>query len=152
VQIILAVALKSMIMFIIGAICFLIQTIISAAIFDDGAGAIIAFGFVIIMFFGSLFAWKGGLTPIYRDLYSYDVGGHSTVTVREDTGTRIQCTPCFGICSGIASLVVVFMFGSELLGLPEFALLYPGILGAVFAFLAAIMFFIEYKGVYHKQV
>jgi hypothetical protein len=44
------------------------------------------------------------------------------------------------------------MVGGELIGLPEFALLAPGILGVVIAFLAAFVFFIEYRGEYYKQV
>ncbi|MGY5879969.1 MAG: hypothetical protein RTV31_06940 [Candidatus Thorarchaeota archaeon] len=148
----MAAAPKSMIMFIIGAICFIIQAVISAEIFSDTVGAILASGFVIIMFIGSLFAWKGGMSALFREVYSYDTGPNTRVSVQEDTGQRVQCTPCFGICSGIASIIVIVMIGGELFGLPEFALLSPGILGAVFAFLAAIMFFTEYKGEYFKQV
>ena len=148
----MAAATKSMILFIVGAICFLVQSGVSALIFDDAIGAILAFGFVIIMFIGSIFAWKGDLTVLYRELYSYDTGPNTRVTVKEDTGQRVQCTPCFGVCSGIASIIVIIMVGGELIGLPEFVLLAPGILGAVIAFLAAFVFFIEYHGEYYKQV
>jgi hypothetical protein len=152
VKIIMAAAKMSMIVSILSVICFVIQVIISAVIFEDSISAILASGFVILMIFGSLASWKGGMSAVTRELYSYDQGGHSRVTVYEDTGQRIQCTPCFGICSGIASLIVIVMIGGELFGLPEFVLLAPGILGALLAIVAGILFVIEYKGPYTAQV
>ncbi len=148
----LAGAKKSAILFIAGSVCFIIQVFISAIIFDDIMGAIIGVGFAFIMFMGSLFAWTGSMSTVFENLYSYRSSASTITTVRRDTGSRIQCTPCFGIGSGIGAIIVIIMMGGDLIGLPEFALLYPGIIGGVFGIIAAIMFFIKYKGPYSKQV
>ncbi|MCK4566798.1 MAG: hypothetical protein KAU48_05760 [Candidatus Thorarchaeota archaeon] len=148
----MAGAKKSAILFIIGSICFIIQVFISGLIFNDTMGAIIGVGFALIMLMGSIFAWTGSMSAVHETLYSYRSSASTVTTVRRDTGSRIQCTPCFGIGSGIGAIIVITMLGADLVGHPEFALLYPGIIGGVFGILAAIVFFFEYKGPYNKQV
>ena len=148
----LAVAKKSAIAFIAGSVCFIIQVFISGLIFNDTMGAIIGVGFALIMLMGSIFAWTGSMSAVHETLYSYRSSASTVTTVRRDTGSRLQCTPCFGIGSGIGAIIVIIMMGGDLIGLPEFALLYPGIIGGVFGIIAAILFFIEYKGSYSKQV
>lgn len=56
--------MKSAVFFVLAGIMFIVQMVISLAAFDDLNGAILGSGFVIIMFAGSLFAWKGGLMQI----------------------------------------------------------------------------------------
>lgn len=104
------------------------------------------------MIVGALFPWKKVMTPVFRDLYSYRSGPNTTTTVRQDTGQRIQCTPCWGIGSGIGAIIVIMIVGEDFIGTPQFALLYPGIIGAVIGILAAVIFFIEDRGPYIKQV
>lgn len=148
----MAGTMKSVILFIAGAISFIIQAVLSAAVFDDYAGTVLAGTFAFTMFVGAIFAWKKVMTPVFRDLYSYQSGPNTTTTVREDTGQRVQCTPCWGIASGIGAILVLVWLGGDLVGTPQFTLLYPGIIGAVIGILAAIMFFIEYRGPYYKKV
>jgi len=144
--------MKSVILFIAGSICFSIQSVLSAVVFDDYAGTVLAGTFAFTMLVGAFFAWKKVMTPVFRDLYSYQSGPNTTTTVREDTGQRVQCTPCWGLASGIGAILVLVWLGGDLVGTPQFTLLYPGIIGAVIGIIAAIMFFIEYRGPYYKQV
>ncbi|MGY5860030.1 MAG: hypothetical protein RTU63_11725 [Candidatus Thorarchaeota archaeon] len=148
----MASTMKSVILFIAGSICFMIQLAISAIIFDDYSGSMMAGLFAFTMLVGAIFAWKKVMTPVFRDLYSYQSGPNTTTTVREDTGQRVQCTPCWGIASGIGAVIAIVWLGGDLLGTPTGTLLYPGIIGAIIGILAAIMFVIEYRGPYHKQV
>lgn len=148
----LAGTMKSVILFIAGAISFIIQAVLSAVVFDDYAGTVLAGTFAFTMLVGAIFAWKQVMTPVFRDLYSYQSGPNTTTTVREDTGQRIQCTPCWGIASGVGAILVLVWLGGDLVGTPQFTLLYPGIIGAIIGILAAIMFFIEYRGPYSKRV
>ena len=143
--------MKSVILFIAGSICFIIQLVISSVIFDDFAGSAMAGTFAFTMIVGALFAWKKVMSPVFRELYSYD-SGNTRTTVSEDTGQRVQCTPCWGIASGIGAVIAILWLGEDIIGTPQFTLLYPGIIGAIIGILAAIMFFIEYKGPYYKQV
>ena len=75
----------------------------NALIFDDIMGAIIGVGFAFIMLMGSIFAWTGSMSAVYENLYSYRSSASTVTTVKRDTGSRIQCTPCFGIGSGIGA-------------------------------------------------
>ncbi|MGY5873280.1 MAG: hypothetical protein RTV72_13600 [Candidatus Thorarchaeota archaeon] len=144
--------MKSVILFIAGSICFIIQSVISSAVFDDYAGTVMAGLFAFTMLVGAIFAWKQVMSPVFRELYSYQSGPNTRTTVSEDTGQRVQCTPCWGIASGLGAVIAILWLGGDLAGTPQFTLLYPGIIGAIIGILAAIMFFIEYKGPYHKQV
>ncbi|MHA1633203.1 MAG: hypothetical protein ACTSUZ_01470 [Candidatus Thorarchaeota archaeon] len=144
--------IKSVILFIAGSICFMIQLIISAVIFDDYAGAMFSGLFAFTMMVGAIFAWKKVMSPLFREVYSYQSGPNTRTTVSEDTGQRVQCTPCWGITSGIGAIIAIVMLGGDLVGTPLFTLLFPGIFGGIIGILAAIMFFIEYKGVYYKKV
>ena len=144
--------MKSVILFIAGSICFMIQLVISVAIFDDYSGAMFSGLFAFTMLVGAIFAWKRVMTPLFRDLYSYQSGPNTTTYVREDTGQRVQCTPCWGIASGIGAVIAIIWLGGDLVGTPQFTLLFPGIIGGVIGILAAIVFFIEYRGPYYKKV
>ena len=128
------------------------QLVASAAIFGDTIGAIAASGFVVIFLFGALFAWKGGLSAVQEKQYEYQSAPNITTTVWRDTGQRVQCTPCFGIGGGLFAIVVVFMIGGELVGTPLFVFLLPGIISGVLGVLAAVVFFLDYKGKYYDEV
>ena len=128
------------------------QLIASAAVFGDTIGAIASFGFAMIFLFGALFARSGGLSMVTEKLYDYQTGPNTVREVRRDTGRRVQCTPCFGLGGGLFAIVVVFMIGGELVGTPAFVFLLPGIISGVLGILAAIVFFLDYKGPYYAQV
>ena len=128
------------------------QLIASAAFFNDTVGAIASSGFVIIFFFGALFAWTGGLSAVQQKEYEYQSGPYTTTTVWRDTGQRVQCTPCFGIGGGLFAIAVVFMIGGDLVGTPLFVGLLPGIISGILGILAAVAFFLDYKGKYYDQV
>lgn len=147
----MAGSVKSAIVFIISAVLFVIQMVISIAVFDDAGGAALSFAFLFIMIVGAFNAWRGGLAPVQEKVREYEVGGHTTVTEYRDTGQSIQCTPCFGIGGGIGSIIVVFLIAADLLGTELFLFLVPGILGGIFGIVAAIVFIIDYKGPWTQQ-
>ena len=138
--------------FILSGIMMVVQAIVSIAFFDDGIGALAAGGFAFAMFLTSFLAFKGGLSAVMN---TYTVDGPGTrTTYYQDTGQRIQMTPCCGICGGIMIFVVGFMFAEglfEAVGDTAWLVLSPSILGGILAILAAIVFIIEYKGQWTGQ-
>ncbi|MGY5858131.1 MAG: hypothetical protein RTU63_02080 [Candidatus Thorarchaeota archaeon] len=145
-------SMKSAIIYLLTMICMIGQLIASAAFFGDTIGAIAASGFVVIILIGAIFAWTGGLSAVQQKQYEYQSGPYTKTTVWKDTGQRVQCTPCFGIGGGLFAIVVVFMIGGDLVGTPLFVGLLPGTISGVLAVLAAIVFFLDYKGKYYDQV
>ena len=139
----------SAMLFLLSAISLFVQAGISSIIFDDWLGAFVggAFGFIMIM--GMLMAYHGSLsavvqtTVVDRPTYVGDTIERTTTTT--DTGERVQATPCCGIGGGIM-IIIVLVIASEGLPMEYLILLAPGLLGAILAFLAAIVFIIEYKG------
>lgn len=128
--------------------CLLIgQVGISAAIFDDWVGSMVAGTFAFVMFVGAGMAYKGGLSAVLDQTVvetpNYDGSYTRTITTR-DTGQRVQSTPCCGICGGIMTIVVAFMFGAELGD--AIILLAPAFLAGIVAILAGVVFIREYKG------
>ena len=77
-----------------------------------------------------------------------DVGTYGDVVIREDTGQRIQGTPCFGICFGIITIFVAFLFAEMLEGSEGILATSPAIIAGIFSILAGIVFAIDYKGAY----
>ncbi len=141
---------KAAFVYVLAAIMFIMQMIVSIVLFNDGNGALLGSGFVIIMLIGAAVARAGGLAPVLHQTAEYDVGGHSHVTEYVDTGTRIQCAPVFGVVAGIVAIIMVLAIGAELIGTPLFVGLIPGILGGVLGVIAAVIFIREYEGPYVK--
>ncbi|NHJ14402.1 MAG: hypothetical protein EAX95_12050 [Candidatus Thorarchaeota archaeon] len=149
---IMAGSIKSAILHVIAGIMLFAQAAVSAAVLDDTPGAILAGGFGILMFIGAQAARVGGLAQVFDVGPKQDYGPYTTVQRWTDTGQRIQCTPLFGCCGGIFVLAVVLIVGAPLFESAEgIVLLLPGILGGVFALLAAAMFIIDYKGPWMDQ-
>jgi hypothetical protein len=142
---------KAAVVYIVAAIMFAIQMVTSIAMFDDINGALLGIAFVIIMFIGAAVAWVGGLSKVHQKTGEYEIGGHTKVTEYRDTGQSIQCAPCFGIAGGIAAIIVVMMIGADLIGTELFIGLVPGILGAILAIIAGIIFIFDYKGPWMQQ-
>ncbi len=138
------------IMFVIAATCMIVQTIVSIAIFDDGIGALAGGVFTFVMFVGAAFAYTGGLAAVQRVIASQDTP-MGRIDTYEDTGERVQCTPCFGVCSGIAAITIATMFAEFLvedIGDLGWVAVSPAIIGGIFAILSAVVFVAEYKGPY----
>jgi hypothetical protein len=141
---------KAAFVYVLAAIMFILQMAVSIVVFNDGNGAILGSGFVIIMLIGAAVARVGGLAPVLHQTAEYDVGGHSHVTEYVDSGTRVQCAPVFGVVAGIVAIIMVLGIGAELIGTPLFVGLIPGILGGVLGVIAALIFIREYEGPYVK--
>jgi hypothetical protein len=142
---IMAGSLHSAILFLISGILLIAQAVISVAVFDDGIGAMASGVFAFAMFVGMAFAYYGGFAAVTNQT-SVDGPGYTTVT-SWDTGQRVQATPCCGFCGGIAIIAVALIFAGMLEEDALFALA-PSFIAGIFAFLAAIVFMIEYKGTY----
>ncbi|TFG05018.1 hypothetical protein EU538_11770 [Candidatus Thorarchaeota archaeon] len=138
---------NSAILFVISALLLISQAALSLIAFDDWVGAMVAGTLSIVMFLGTGMAYKGGLSAVMNQTVvetpNYDGSYTRTVTTR-DTGQRVQATPCCGICGGIMTIIVAYMFGAEL-G-EAIILLAPGFLGGALAIVAGIVFAIEYRG------
>ncbi len=138
---------NSAILFFISSLFLIAQAALSLIAFDDWVGAMVAGTLSIVMFLGMGMAYKGGLTAVMDQTVvetpNYDGTYTRTVTTR-DTGQRVQATPCCGICGGIMTIVVPFMFGAELGD--AIILLAPGFLAGVMAILAGVVFIRDYKG------
>jgi len=141
----MAGSMKSALLFAIAAILCIVQLIIALVGFDDGTAAMASGLFAFIMLIGFWFARSGNMMAIFRD-----VGSYGNVVIREDTGQRIQGTPCFGVCVGIMTIVIALMFAGQLEGSLGILATSPTILAGIFAILAGIVFAIEYKGAYSK--
>jgi len=137
-------------LFLIAAILLVIQLIIAIVGFGDGTAALASGCFVFIMIIGALFARSGGMMAVFRTVSSYDTG-YGRVETREDTGQRIQATPCFGLCIGIMTIVIAFMFTSQLSDAIGFIAVSPAIVAGIFAILAGIVFALDYKGPYSSR-
>ena len=140
---------NSALLFLLAAISLVVQAVVSSAIFDDWMGAFIAGAFAFIMIMGMLMAYSGGLSAVMNTTTTrtpnYGTGTETVTTTYTDTGERMQMTPCCGIGGGIMIIVVLMIFGEGVSGSDIF-LLAPGFVAAILAFLAAIVFIIEYKG------
>jgi len=141
----MAGSMKSASLFAIAAILCIVQLIVALVGFDDGTAAMASGIFAFIMLIGFWFARSGNMMAIFRD-----VGRYGDVVIREDTGQRIQGTPCFGVCIGIMTIVIALMFAGQLEGSLGVFATSPAILAGIFAILAGIVFAIEYKGAYSK--
>ncbi len=139
----MAGSMKSAMLFVIAAILCVVQLIVAIVGFDDGSAAMAAGVFAFVNMIGFWFARSGNMMAIFRD-----VGTYGNVTIREDTGQRIQGTPCFGICFGIITIIVALMFASMLEESEGILATSPAILAGIFSILAGIMFAIDYKGTY----
>jgi hypothetical protein len=138
-----------MFLFFVSAFLFIAQGVISIGL-DDGLGAFVSFTFAFVMFVGGAFAGVGRLMAITERTYSEDYG-HTRIDHYRDTGNRIQCTPCWGVCWGIVAIAVAFLFAEPLfstMGDSAITVILPAILGGIFAILAAIVFVMQYKGPY----
>jgi hypothetical protein len=141
---------SSMYLFIIAAFLFITQGMVSLGMLDDVGSAVLSFTFAFVMFLGAAFAGLGRLMAVQQHTYTEDLG-NTRISHYRDTGNRIQCTPCWGFCSGTAAIIITFLFAEPLfvqMGESAIALILPAILGAIFAFLAAIAFIVQYKGPY----
>lgn len=143
----MAGSMKSASLFMIAAILCIVQLIVSIVGFDDGIAAMASGVFVFVNIIGFLFARSGSMMAIFRT-----VGSYGNVEIREDTGQRVQGTPCFGICFGIMTIFVAFLFAGQLEGSLGIFATSPSILAGVFAILAGIVFALDYKGPYSRQV
>ena len=141
----MAGSMKSALLFVIAAILCIVQLIVALVGFDDGTAAMASGIFAFIMLIGFWFARTGNMMAIFRD-----VGRYGDVVIREDTGQRIQGTPCFGVCIGIMTIVIALMFAGMLEGSLGILATSPAILAGIFAILAGIVFAIEYKGAYSR--
>lgn len=139
---------KAAFVYVLAAIMFIVQMAVSIIVFNDGNGALLGSGFVIIMLIGAAVARAGGLAPVMLQTAEYDVGGHSHVREYRNTGASIQCAPVFGIVAGIVAIIMVLGIGAELIGTELFLGLMPGILGGVLGVIAAVIFIREYEGSY----
>ncbi|TFH06180.1 MAG: hypothetical protein E4H14_11350 [Candidatus Thorarchaeota archaeon] len=138
---------NSAILYLLSAISLIVQAGISSIIFDDWLGAFIGVAIALIMLMGMLMAYTGVLSAVVQttvvDTPVY--GGVERTTTTTDTGGRTQNAPCCGIGGGIM-IIIVLVIASQGLGTEYLILLTPGVVGAILAFLAAIVFIIEYKG------
>ncbi|TFH02093.1 MAG: hypothetical protein E4H14_17930 [Candidatus Thorarchaeota archaeon] len=140
---------NSAILYLLSAISLIVQAGISSIIFGEWLGAFIGGAIALIMLMGMLMAYTGELsavvhtTVVDRPTYVGDTIERTTTTT--DTGGRTQNAPCCGIGGGIM-IIIVLVIASEGLGMEYLILLTPGVVGAILAFLAAIVFMIEYKG------
>lgn len=138
---------NSAILYLLSAISLIVQAGISSIIFDDWLGAFIGGAIALIMLIGMYMAYTGILSAVVQttvvDTPVY--GGVERTTTTTDTGGRMQNAPCCGIGGGIM-IIIVLVIASEGLGMEYLILLTPGVVGAILAFLAAIVFIIEYKG------
>jgi len=139
--------MKSALLFMIAAILCIVQLIVSIVGFDDGIAVITSGVFAFVNIIGFLFARSGSMMAVFRTVGSY--GG---VEIREDTGQRVQSTSCFGICFGIMTIFVAFLFAGQLEGFLGILATSPAILAGIFAILAGIVFTLDYKGPYSVQV
>ena len=102
--------------------------------------------FAFVMIIGFWFARTGNMMAIFRD-----VGSFGDVVIREDTGQRVQGTPCFGICFGIMTIFVALLFAGQFEDSLGYVVTAPAMLAGVFAILAGIVFVLDYKGSYTRQ-
>ena len=142
---------KSAIMFIISGILLLVEAGVSMIAYDDAIGAFIAGCIAFMMFITAGMAKSGGMSAIYRTVGEYEIGG-GTVVIQEDTGQRVQCTPCAGIILGIATIVVSYLFAEPLMESAGFeeallAVIFSMVAG-VAAIVASVFFVVDYKGEY----
>ncbi len=100
-------------LFFLSGILLIIQAGVSLGPLDDWLGAMVAGTIAFIMFVGGAFAWTGGLSAVTQLEYEED-WGHTKVQHWRDTGQRVQCTPCFGFCGGIGTIIVAFIFAEPL--------------------------------------
>ena len=141
----MAGSMKSAFLFMIAAILCIVQLIISIVGFDDGIAAMASGVFAFVNIVGFFFARSGSMMAVFRD-----VGSYGNVVIREDTGQRVQGTPCFGICFGIMTIFVAYLF-AEQLGAIGWIVTSPAIVAGIFSILAGIVFALEYKGSYSRQ-
>jgi len=142
----MAGSMKSAFLFLIAAIFCVVQLIVSITVFDDGIGAMAAGVFAFVNIIGFLFARTGSMMAVFRT-----VGTYGNVEIREDTGQRIQGTPCFGICFGIMTIVVAYLFAEMIEGSEGILATSPAMIAGVFSILAGIVFALDYKGPYSTQ-
>lgn len=141
---------NSAILYLLSAISLIVQAGISSIIFDDWLGAFIGGAIALIMLIGLILAYTGELSAVVHTtvvdtpVYGVDNTIERTTTTT-DTGRRTQNAPCCGIGGGIM-IIIVLVIASQGLGMEYLILLTPGVMGAILAFLAAIVFMIEYKG------
>ncbi|TFG27519.1 hypothetical protein EU528_12780 [Candidatus Thorarchaeota archaeon] len=142
----MAGSMKSALLFIIAAILCIVQLIVSIVGFDDGIGAMAAGVFAFVNIIGFLFARSGSMMAVFRD-----VGSYGNVVIREDTGQRIQGTPCFGVCFGIMTIVVAYLFADMIEGELGIIATSPTIIAGIVTILAGIVFALDYRGPYTRQ-
>ncbi|MBN2228428.1 MAG: hypothetical protein JW779_02470 [Candidatus Thorarchaeota archaeon] len=142
----MAGSMKSALLFVVAFFLCTIQLIISIVGFGDGIAAMASGVFAFVMIIGALFARSGSMMAVFRT-----VGSYGDVEIRQDTGQRIQGTPCFGVCFGIITILVAFMFAGQLEGSLGVIATSPAIIAGVVAILAGIVFFMEYRGPYSTQ-
>lgn len=143
----MAGSMKSAILFLIAAIFCVIQLIVAIVAFDDVPAAVAAGVFVFVNIIGFLFARTGSMMAVFRT-----VGTYGNVEVRQDTGQRIQGTPCFGFCFGIITIFVAYLFAEMIGGSLGLLAISPAIVAGIFSILAGIVFALDYKGPYSRQV
>jgi hypothetical protein len=139
----MAGSMKSAFLFMIAAILCVVQLIVAIVGFDDGTAAMASGAFVFVNIIGFLFARSGSMMAVFRT-----VGRYGDVEIREDTGQRIQGTPCFGICFGIMTIFVAYLFAEQIEGSLGIIATSPAILAGIFAIIAGIVFALDYKGPY----
>lgn len=142
----MAGSMKSALLFVIAAILCIVQLIISIVGFDNGIAAMASGVFAFIMIVGALFARSGNMMAVFRR-----VGSYGNVEIKEDTGQRVQGTPCFAVCIGIMTILIGLMFASQLEGSLGIVATSPAIIAGVVAILAGIVFALEYRGPYSTQ-
>ncbi|MHA1770543.1 MAG: hypothetical protein ACTSYL_03215 [Candidatus Thorarchaeota archaeon] len=139
---------KSAMLFLTSSILLFIQSGISAFGFENGIGAMAAGALAFTMIVAMWFATKGRFAAVmdysYTDTPNYD-GTYTRTSTYRDTGERIQMTPCCGIGGGIVTIVIAILFAGELEG-DIIIFLSPAFLAGILAFIAGIIFVVEYKG------
>ncbi|MGQ4912640.1 MAG: hypothetical protein ACP6KW_10765 [Candidatus Thorarchaeota archaeon] len=138
------------VLFVIAGSLLIGQLGISAMVFEDTVGAILAFGMAFIMFVGAAFSWSGKLMAVSQKLYEIDGPGQSTVSVYRDTGLRVQMVPCWGVLWGVITIVIVVVVGAPVWDV-AIALLLPGLLAGILGILASLVFVVEYRGDYTRR-
>jgi len=143
----MAGSMKSALLFMIAAILCIVQLIVSIVGFDNGIAAMAAGVFAFVNIIGFFFSRSGSMMAVFRT-----VGSYGDVEIREDTGQRIQGTPCFGFCFGIMTIFVAYLFAEQIEGSLGILATSPAILAGIFSILAGIVFVLDYKGSYSRQV
>jgi hypothetical protein len=143
----MAGSMKSALLFVIAAILCIVQLIISIVGFDDGIAAMASGVFAFVNIIGFFFARSGSMMAVFRT-----VGSYGDVEIREDTGQRVQGTPCFGFCFGIMTIFVALLFAGQLEGSLSIIATLPAMIAGVVSILAGIVFALDYKGPYSRQV